>query len=99
MAAVLLTAALTLLVSRSDAISPTPAAQAPAGTASDTISQSTMVCTVPAGPTQEALATTSASTSDISKTQQSDSMPMPGQANDHSTSAPNATQKANAPAR
>lgn len=97
MAAIVLAAA--LLVSCSDAVSPTPAAQAPAATASDTTSQSTMVGTVPAGATKEAPATTSAATSDISKTQQSNSMPMPGQANDHSTLAPNATQKANTPAR
>lgn len=100
MASIILTAA--LLVSCSDAVSPTPAqpaAPAPAATASDTTSPSTMVGTGPAGPTKEAPATTSAATSDISKTQQSNSMPMPGQANDHSTLAPNATQKANAPAR
>ena len=97
MAAVVLAA--TLLVSCSDAVSPKPAAQAPAATASDITSQSTMVGTVPAGATKEAPATTSAATSDISKTQQSNSMPMPGQANDHSTPAPNATQKANTPAR
>lgn len=96
-AAIVLAAA--LLVSCSDAVSPTPAAQAPAATASDTTSPSTMVGTVPAGPTKEAPATTSAVTSDISKTQQSNSMPMPGQANDHSTPAPNATQKTNTPAR
>ena len=97
MAAVILAAA--LLMGCSDAVSPTPEAQIPAATASDTTSQPTMVGTVPAGPTKEAPATTSAATSDISKTQQSNSMPMSGQANDHSTLAPNATQKANSPAR
>lgn len=97
MAAIILTAA--LLASCSDAVTPTPEAQAPAAAASDTASQSTMVGTVPAGPTKEAPATTSSATSDISKTQQSNSMPMSGQANDHSTLAPNATQKANSPAR
>ena len=84
-----------LLVSCSDAVSPVPAVQAPAATASDTASQSTVVGTVPAGPTKEAPATTSAAKSDISKAQQSNSMPMPGQVNDDSTLAPNATQKAN----
>ena len=88
-----------LLVSCSDADSPKSQVQAPAATASDTTSQSTMVGTVPAGPTKEAPATTSAAPSDISKTQQSDSMPMAGQANDHSTLAPNASQKTNSPAR
>jgi hypothetical protein len=42
---------------------------------------------VPAGPGKEAPATTSAVKSDVSKAQQSSAMPMPGQANDHSTSA------------
>jgi len=84
-----------LLVSCSDAVSPTPAAQAPAATASDTASQSTVVGSAPAGPAKEAPATTSAAKSDISKAQQSNSMPMPGQVNDDSTLAPNATQKAN----
>ena len=97
MAVVILTAF--FLVSCSDAVSPTPAVRAPAATASDTSSQSTVVGTVPAGPTKEAPATTSAVKSDISKAQQSSSMPMPGQVNDDSTLAPNATQKANSTAR
>jgi hypothetical protein len=83
----------------SDAVAPTPALQAPAASASDTASQSSVVGTVPAGPSKEAPATTSAAKSDISKAQQSNSMPMPGQANDHSTPAPNATQKANSTVR
>lgn len=96
-AVIILTVA--FLVSCSDAVSPTPAVRAPAATASDTSSQSTVVGTVPAGPTKEAPATTSAAKSDISKAQQSNSMPMPGQVNDDSTLAPNATQKANSTAR
>lgn len=83
-----------LSASCSDAVAPMPPVQAPAATASDTASQSSVVGTVPAGPTKEAPATTSAAKSDISKAQQSNSMPMPGQANDHSTPAPNATQRA-----
>ena len=83
----------------SDSVSPTPVVPQPAATASDTSSQSSVVGTVPAGPTQDTHSTTSAATSDIGKTQQSNAMPMPGQANDHSTLAPNATQKANSPAR
>ena len=78
----------------SDSVAPTPAAAQPAATASDTSSQSSLVGTVPAGPTKDTGSTTSATKSDISKTQQSNNMPMPGQANDHSTPAPNATQKA-----
>lgn len=78
----------------SDTVSPTPAAPQPAATASDTSSQSSLVGTVPAGPTQNTDSTTSAAKSDISKAQQSNDMPMPGQANDHSTPAASATQKA-----
>ena len=96
-AIIILAAALS--ASCSDAVAPMPAVRAPAATASDTASQSSVVGTVPAGPTKEPPATTSAAKSDISKAQQSDSMPMPGQANDHSTLAPNATQKANATKR
>ena len=88
-----------LLVSCSDAVSPVPAVQTPVATASDTASQSTVAGTVPAGPTKEAPATTSSAKSDISKAQQSNSMPMPGQVNDDSTLAPNATQKANSTTR
>jgi len=83
----------------SDKVSPVPPVQAPAATASDTASQASVVGTVPAGPTKEAPATTSAAKSDISKAQQSNSMPMPGQVNDHSTLAPNATQKTNTTTR
>lgn len=96
-AAIVLTAA--LLVGCSETVTPTPEAQGPAATASDTSAQSTVVGTVPAGPTKEAPATTSGADSDISNTQESTSMPMPGQANDHSALDPNATQKNNAPAR
>lgn len=54
---------------------------------------STVVGTPPAGPTAEATGTTSAVKSDVSKTEQSNAMPMPGQANDHSTLSPAASQK------
>jgi hypothetical protein len=91
-AIIILAAALS--ASCSDAVAPMPAVQAPAATASDTASQSSVVGTVPAGPTKEAPATTSGARSDISKAQQSNSMPMPRQANDDSTPVPNATQKA-----
>jgi hypothetical protein len=78
----------------SDTAAPTPVLPQPAATASDTSSQSSVVGTVPAGPTKDIQPDTSAAKSDISKTQQSNNMPMPGQANDHSTLAPNASQKA-----
>lgn len=88
-----------LSASCSDAVAPKPAVQTPAATASDSASQASVVGTEPAGPTKEAPATTSAAKTDISKAQESNSMPMPGQANDHSTLAPNATQKTNAAKR
>ena len=75
---------------------PKSAIAPPAATASDATLQPSVVGTLPAGPTQEPAATTSPAKSDISKTQQSKDMPLPGQANDHSTLAPNATQKASA---
>ena len=43
---------------------------------------------VPAGPTVDAPATTSAAKSDMSRAQQSSAMPLPGQANDHSVLKP-----------
>ena len=72
---------------------------APPATSADIDPRSKVVGVVPAGPTAEALATTSTAKSDISKTQQSNAMPMPGQANDHSTLSPKATQKSTSPAR
>ena len=42
----------------------------------------------PAGPTREPAATTSKDKTDMSKEQQSTSMPLPGQANDHSVLRP-----------
>ncbi len=43
---------------------------------------------VPAGPTVDAPATTSPAKSDVSRAQQSNAMPLPGQANDHSVLKP-----------
>ncbi|OGB68147.1 MAG: hypothetical protein A2496_00285 [Burkholderiales bacterium RIFOXYC12_FULL_60_6] len=92
MAAILLAA--TLLAGCSDTVAPTPAVQLPAASASDTSAQTTLVGTVPAGPTSEVPATASAAKTDLTKAQESSAMPMPGQANDHSTTSPKATQKA-----
>lgn len=78
----------------SKSVPPSPAVPMPAATASDTSSQSTMVGTVPAGPTKEDLETTSAAKSDMSKGQEANAMPMPRQANDDSTPLPNAAPKA-----
>jgi hypothetical protein len=50
------------------------------------------VGTTPAAPTQEAPATTSSTKSDVSKTDQSASMPLTGQANDHSAIVPKTSE-------
>jgi hypothetical protein len=50
------------------------------------------VGTIPAGPTKEAAATTSSEKSDVSKADQSASMPLPGQANDHSALVPKSSE-------
>ena len=44
-------------------------------------------------PAIETPGTTSTAKSDLSKAQQANAMPLPGQANDHSTLSPKATQK------
>ena len=64
----------------------------PAATASQAPPPS-FVGTLPEGPTKDIATNSSGTPSDISKSQQSNDMPMPGQANDHSTLAPNASQK------
>jgi hypothetical protein len=50
------------------------------------------VGTAPAGPTKEAAATTSKEKSEVSKTDQSASMPLTGQANDHSAIVPKTSE-------
>lgn len=92
LAAVFLAA--TLLAGCSDKDAPTPAVQPPAASASDTSGQTTLVGTEPAAPTSETPASAAADESDLSKAQESSAMPLPGQANDHSTTSPNASQKA-----
>lgn len=64
-------------------------------TISDTANATTPVSpvgTIPAGPTKEAAATTSSEKSDVSKTDQSASMPLTGQANDHSAIVPKSSE-------
>lgn len=63
----------------------------PAATASQALPPS-FVGTLPKGPRKDIAANSSGIPSDISKSQQPNDMPMPGQANDHSTLAPNASQ-------
>lgn len=78
----------------SDTVAPTSVLPQPAAPASDTSSPSSVIGIAPAEPAKDPQSTPSAEKSDISKAQQSNDMPMPGQANDHSTLAPNASQKA-----
>ncbi len=64
-------------------------------TMSETANSTTPVSpvgTTPAGSTKEATATTSKEQSDVSKTDQSASMPLPGQANDHSVLVPKTSE-------
>jgi hypothetical protein len=90
--AVAILAALSAVACTDKATSPSKA-QAPPATAADIDPRSKVVGVEPAGPTKEAPATTSPAKSSISKAQQSSAMPLPGQANDHSTLSPKASQK------
>lgn len=71
----------------------TPKVTAVPTTAADIDPRSKVIGVEPSGPTRETAATAPAIKSEISKAQQSSAMPMPGQANDHSTLSPKATQK------
>ncbi|MDP2369474.1 hypothetical protein [Rhodoferax sp.] len=86
--------ALAMAVGCSDQRVPEPKLNAPPASAETGIQVDTQVGVTPAGPSREAPATTSAAKSDVSKTDQSNAMPMPGQANDHSTPERPATKKA-----
>jgi hypothetical protein len=55
----------------------------------------TFVGTLPAAPTQGAASESGSVKSDVSKAQQSNSMPLPGQANDHSNPEPPPKEKQN----
>jgi hypothetical protein len=67
----------------------------PAATASQVLPLS-FVGTLPDDPKNDIATNSTGAQSTISRSQQSKDMPMPGQANDHSTLAPNASQKAKA---
>ncbi len=71
-----------------------PNASAPIGTAAENDPRAKVLGVGPGLPVKETAGTTSSAKSDISKAQQSSAMPLPGQANDHSTLSPKATQKA-----
>lgn len=86
--------ALAMAVGCSDQRMPAPKLLAPPASAATSVQVDTQVGVEPAGPSQEAPATTSPAKSDLSKADQSSAMPMPGQANDHSTLKQPPTMKA-----
>ena len=72
-----------------------PKASAPIGSAAENDPRAKVLGVVgPGEPVKETAGTTSSAKSDVSKAQQANAMPLPGQANDHSTLSPKATQKA-----
>jgi hypothetical protein len=79
-----------------DPATPSSNVLAPPSATASQVPPSSFVGTPPEAPTQGVPANASSAKSEVSKSQQSNNMPMPGQANDHSTLAPNASQKANA---
>ena len=90
-----LTVMAVLTASCQEPITPAPASNAPAATANQ-VALPSVARIPPAEPIPGTPVSTSPVPSDISKTEQSNAMPMPGQANDHSTPSTSATQKANA---
>ena len=70
-----------------------PNASAVPGSAATTDPRAQVLGVTPGGPAKETSETISTAKSDISKSQQSTAMPLPGQANDHSTLSPKASQK------
>ena len=77
----------------SDNVVSAPNANAPVGSVAVTDPRAQVLDMPAAGPAQETPGTTSAVKSDVSKAQQANAMPLPGQANDHSTLSPKASQK------
>ena len=72
-------------------------ASAPASSAALNDPRAKVIGVESAGLANDTVGTTSAAKSAISKVQQDAAMPLPGQANDHSTLSPKATQKAAPP--
>lgn len=96
-AAVFLT--LGLAVACTGETAPQPKLLAQPASAASGVAADTQVGVMPAGPGKETAGTTSAAKSDVSKAEQSSAMPMPGQANDHSTLEPVPSKKAASPVR
>ena len=80
------------LVACTEKSAPPIKAKAPASSA-DIDPRSQVIGVEASGPAQNTPQTTSAAKSDISKTQEANAMPLAGQANDHSTLSPKASQK------
>ena len=74
-----------------------PKANAPASSAALNDPRAKVLGVEHVGTAKETVSTTSAAKSDITKAQQDAAMPLPGQANDHSTLSPKASQKATPP--
>ena len=74
-----------------------PKASVPIGSAAESDPRAKVLGVEHVGTAKETVGTASSAKSDISKTQQDSAMPLPGQANDHSTLSPKATQKATPP--
>ena len=65
----------------------------PTGTAAENDPRAKVLGVTTSTPAIETPGTTSTTKSDLSKAQQANAMPLPGQANDHSALSPKATQK------
>ena len=93
--AIALAATLVTLVAAgcSDNVVSAPNANAPVGSVAVTDPRAQVLAVPAGGPAQETPGTTSVVKSDISKAQQANAMPMPGQANDHSTLLPKTSPK------
>ena len=94
---VLATTAALALLGCTEKITAPPNASAPVGSAALNDPRAKVLGVEHVGTAKETVGTTSSAKSDISKAQQDAAMPLPGQANDHSTLSPKATQKPTLP--
>ena len=86
-------AAAIIVTSCSEKTTALPNAGAALGSAATTDPRAQVLGVSPGGLAQETPETTSIAKSDVSKSQQATAMPLPGQANDHSTLSSTASQK------
>lgn len=92
--AIAILAALSLAMGCTDKDKPSSKANAAAAKAAEADPRAKVLGIHPDGTPMEITAGTSATKSTLTKAQEAGAMPLPGQANDHSTLAPNASQKA-----